>query len=112
MSKVKSYLIALLLVGCAGATPGNLSGLPEYHPPLPAPYEVCPVSWEVLDVDGRAKVALSYDENVTAAQCNKDIERYISQLITAVCSYRQTLEEGICIEHQTTKNLHNSNTKD
>lgn len=72
--------------------------LPVYHPAMPAPYAACPIRWEVVVVDGKPKVALSYDDNVTAAMCNKDIERFISQLITLTCHYRQELKESNCLD--------------
>ena len=88
-----------ILAGCASTAAPPVVQLPVYHPSMPVPYVVCPIHWEVLEVEGRAKVALSYNDNVTAAICNKDLERFISQLISLNCHYRQELKESICLEH-------------
>jgi len=96
---LKCLLLPLLLVGCTSVPPViKVTELPKYHPSLPIPYAVCPVYWEVLEQGGKAKIALSYNDNVTAAICNNDIERYISQLINITCHYRYELKESICLE--------------
>lgn len=91
-------LIPLLLVtGCSVTTPFTAE---PYHPPFPAPYQVCDVTWEVLEVNGRAKIALSYDDNVVAAICDNDKNRYIKQLKELTCHYRKNIRENdpICIK--------------
>jgi hypothetical protein len=94
----KLAIIPLLLVGCH-STPPVVIATPVYHPTMPVPYEVCPIYWEVLEVEKTAKISLSYNDNVTAAICNRDIERFISQLINITCHYRQDLKESICIDN-------------
>jgi hypothetical protein len=89
--------VLILLAGCGVLPVSTVHDIPQYHPPMPVAYTVCPVRWEVIEVEERAMVALSYNDNVTAAICNKDIERYISQLLTVTCQYRQELKERICI---------------
>ncbi len=94
------WRIALIfLTGCT-TTQKEVVTAPVYHPTLPPSLVVCPVKWEVLEVKGKAKVALSYNDNVTAAICNKDIERYLSQLLNITCHYRQKLKESICIDNK------------
>lgn len=96
----KAVILSLLLTGCAAKTVPVLVSTPVFHPSMPVPYVVCPVTWEVLEDNGRAKVAVSYNDNITVAICNKDIERYISQLLNITCHYRRDLKERICVEHK------------
>lgn len=92
---LREIVAALLLTGCV-TSPLPPQKVPEYHPPLPRPYEVCDVRWEVLEVGGKVKVALSYEDNINLAICQKDIERYISQLVGVVCNYQNN--KTICSE--------------
>lgn len=89
----KTLIPLLFVVGCSTTATTEYITPPVYHPPLPYPYEVCDVSWEVIEVDNNAKVALSYNDNVKLAVCIGDMERYISQLVNVVCHYRQCIKE-------------------
>lgn len=97
MYKTTLTLLAILLGGCALTSATVVQEVPTYHPTMPAAISACPVTWKVIEVDGQAMVAISYNDNVTAAICNKDVGRYISQLLTVTCQYRQELKESICI---------------
>ena len=90
---------ALLLSGCAAfmpVPPVIVAEAPTYHPAFPEPYSICPITWEVLDSGGDPKVAISYNDNLTAAICDKDKDRYIKQLLQLTCYYRLDLDERIC----------------
>ena len=93
----KIALLTLALTGCGSTQAIVSTESTVYHPPMPAPYNSCPVYWEVHEVADRPKVALSYDDNVTAAICSKNMERYLLQLLNTTCHYRQELEEEVCI---------------
>jgi len=97
---IKLIPLILILGGCSAKPVAHtpVVEVPIFHPTLPAPYEVCNITWELIEVNGRVKVAVSFDENVTAAVCFKDLERYLSQLGTVVCYYRKNLEDNICIK--------------
>jgi hypothetical protein len=67
-----------------------------YHPSWPYPFEACSVNWKVIEVEGEPMVALSYNDNVEAAACMLDLERYLKQLTGMTCSYRVDLDEAKC----------------
>lgn len=96
----KVILLSILLSGCANQTVIPPVEVPIYHPSMPIPYSVCNIYLEVLEDQDRAKVAMSYNDNVTVAICNKDMERYLRELINITCSYRQELKESICIDNR------------
>ena len=97
----KVIIAALLLTGCSLTNPVIVETPPVYHPNLPTPYTACnAVSWEVLVYENKPIVTISYSDNITAAICAKDMERYLSQLKTVVCHYRQDLKEEACKEPQ------------
>ena len=94
-------LLMAVLTGCATTTPlPVIYDAPVFHPSFPNPYSVCPITWEVLEVEGKPKVALSYNDNITAAICDKDKDRYIAQLINLTCYYRKETSERICIKEE------------
>jgi len=93
----KSVALAIAISGCTPTPTPIVVELPVYHPSMPVPYEVCNVAWEVFEVENRAKVALSYDDNLTMAICLGDIEKYISQLLNVTCQYRQELKDAVCL---------------
>ena len=93
---MRPLLLSLFLVGCAAAPPEPDVETPTFHPPLPGPVQPCPVEWVVLIDDGEPYVAVTYDDNVTAAVCFKEYERYIHHLLRVVCSYREELDEPVC----------------
>lgn len=91
------FAAVLALVGCT-STPEptkvpDVSNKITYEPPMPKPLEVCDVHWEVLIVDNKPYVALTYEDNVNFAVCAKDLEKYISELTLVVCQYRQCSKE-------------------
>lgn len=93
----KGLILSLVLLsGCASTSVPTVVEPVKYYPPMPAPLQVCDVRWEVLEVNELAKVALSYNDNVTMAICLRDIERYISQLLSVACHDRQDLKEKVC----------------
>lgn len=99
----KQISLAAMLVGCTSTPPVTVPVIvevPVYHPSMPVPYSVCNVVWEVLRVENLAKVAVSYNDNLTLAICLEDVERYISQLKNVACYYRQDLKEYICSKEQ------------
>lgn len=83
--------IVLALAGCSSTHVDT-----TFHPRMPQPLKVCDIEWKVLIVDDTPYVALTYDDNVTAAMCFKEYERYIHQLMRVTCSYRETLNEAVC----------------
>jgi hypothetical protein len=89
--------MALALSGCISTPAPEAPVVPVYHPPFPAPIAACPISWVVLEQEGKAYVALTYDDNVTGAICNKDVFRYIKQLKAVACQYRKDLKEPECL---------------
>jgi hypothetical protein len=92
----RAIALALLLTGCS-VTPEVISiTSPVNHPELPSPYRTCEAAWKVLDVEGRAYIAVSYDDNLNLAICELDKERYISELKIVTCQYRQELNEIQC----------------
>lgn len=92
-------LALALLVGCATPPPATVVvTTPVYHPELPTPYSVCVVDWEVLEVENRAKISLSYNDNITAAICAKDLQRVLSEYKRIICSYRAALKERQCVK--------------
>lgn len=99
----KVILTTLLLAGCCTTPPPVVVTTPVYHPEMPTPYSVCSAHWEVLEVDERAKIALSYNDNVTVAICAKDLQRILSEQKTIICHYRAELKESQC-----SKELHDN----
>lgn len=95
---IKSILLVVALSGCSMLPTVIDVKVPTYHPELPTPYSVCPVHLEVLEVAGRAKVALSYNDNVTAAICAKDLQRVMAEYKSIICHYRAELKEPQCIK--------------
>lgn len=93
---MRGIILALMLTGCASTEFIPPVEAPTFHPEFPAPYSVCNIVWEVLEVQGNAKVALSYNDNITAAICDQDKDRYIQQLLNLTCYYRQDISERIC----------------
>lgn len=98
MRKGLALLAALFLVGCTSVreVPVERDVLPVFHPSLPEPVEVCNIKWNVLVLDENPYVALTYNDNITAAICFNEYERYIIQLLRVACSYRTELKEEIC----------------
>ena len=93
------YLIlatALLLSACTVTEPKTVAP-PVFHPTLPTPLQACPIEWKVLIVENQPYVALTYNNNITAAMCFNEYERYIHQLLRVTCSYREKLNEQTCI---------------
>jgi len=95
---MRVILISLLLLGCSSTipTPVVVAQAPVYHPGFPAPYSVCDIDWEVLENNEKPIVAISYNDNLTAAICDKDKDRYIDQLLQLTCYYRSEIHERIC----------------
>lgn len=93
----KTLILALLLSGCGSTITPPKIDTPVYHPSMPVPYMACNISLEVLEVNKQAEVSMSYNDNVTAAICNKDMERYLTELTKITCHYRRELKESICI---------------
>ena len=89
-------LALILLTGCCVTPPPVVVETPIYHPELPTPYSACVAHWEVLEVDKRAKIALSYNDNVNMAVCAKDLQRFLSESKTILCHYRAELKESHC----------------
>jgi hypothetical protein len=103
MLKLCSIVIVLATLSSCASKPMSVPIVietPVIHPVFPQPYSVCPVTWEVLDVEGSAKIALSYNDNITAAICAKDKNRYIEQLINLTCYYRKDKSERICTKEK------------
>jgi hypothetical protein len=85
------------LMGCASPKTSYVQApIPKYDPQFPAPYEVCNISFEVIEENNRAMVSITYNDNITAAICDRDKDRYIQQLINLTCFYRKDLNERIC----------------
>jgi hypothetical protein len=95
---LKYFLLILLLSGCAGTSTHTplIVKAPVLHPSFPVPYSVCSVTWKVVEVGGEAMIALSFDDNITAAICDKEKNTYIEQLIKLTCFYRKDKSERIC----------------
>lgn len=96
--QVIAALSMLTLVACK-TTPATGGGAPAsevYHPRLPRPVEVCSLDWKVIVVDNEPFVALTYNDNVTAAICDDRKTQYIEELLQVVCQYRKPLNEKIC----------------
>lgn len=93
-----AVISSLFLAGCNSTpVPAPPQPLPTFHPSLPPPIEPCPVTWRVIIQNDQPFVALTYDDNITAAMCFKEIERYIHQLLRVTCSYREGLNEAVCL---------------
>ena len=97
----KLILVSMLFLGgCATNELPVVYDAPVYHPAFPEPYTTCSITWEVLEDEGKAMIALSYNDNITAAICDKDKDRYIKQLINLTCYYRKDTSERICNKEQ------------
>lgn len=94
------------MLGCTSTPlpPVVVAKAPIYHPGFPAPYSVCDVTWKVLEDAGNPIVSLSYNDNLTAAICDRDKDRYIKQLLQLTCYYRLDISERICTKETNVNN--------
>ena len=106
LRQVIAALSLLALVSCKTTPATGVGAQPEavYHPRLPRPVEVCSLNWEVLVVNNEPFVALTYNDNITAAICDDRKTQYIEELLQVVCSYRKPLNEKICSRYNMDKN--------
>lgn len=95
--RISILLATLMLSACVSTDKGEAPLKVEFHPPFPAPVSACPINWVILEHQGEPYVALTYNDNVQGAICNKDVQRYIKELQRVTCSYRLELKEPICL---------------
>ena len=95
--RIGILLATLVLSACVSTNEGGAQPKLAYHPPLPTPVKACPINWVVLEYEGAPYVALTYNDNVQGAICNKDVQRYIKELQKVTCSYREELKEPACL---------------
>lgn len=93
---MKSIILSVLLAGCA-AVPTVPEEPTVYHPPWPAPVIPCDIEFRVLIVNDEPYVAVSFDDNLNAAICDNNKKRYVEELRTIVCHYRDN-EDPRCKE--------------
>lgn len=81
-------ILSLVLVGCASTEP--VVEVPVYHPPWPAPVDVCPISPSLKIIDDIPYMTLTFDEYLVLGQCYKDYLRYVKEIKKVTCVYRPT----------------------